>query len=396
MTHSLDDLTRTTTYHRAAAQTYAAKSSDFEGFEHYMIMNAYAEVLRIRYEVLREEESAIEGLALRKQLVKHLPNIQVDRASILCGLVKALMSGSPGREEAAEALGHLLDALANNTCPAYRRLTDVSDALTYVVERSAHLNRENAATLSGVYSTAISLLPHVASFGLDPRARLEVISSSSRLTAQGATHAISIGQHELAIEMLETGRSVFWAQCLRLRTPFTGLPPEVADRLTKLASALGQPVPDFARQGPARDREQTRRRQLSDEFVSAVNEARRLPGFDDLLQNASYTSLARAAQQHPVVVLVAGEGFGRAMIILEDAQCIPVTLEMATDATLRALSHRIETHSRQVRSRGVKKVYATEGRSGDVYRELWTLVMAPIIDALGWPASPDLARLLVF
>jgi hypothetical protein len=121
--------------------------------------------------------------------------------------------------------------------------------------------------------------------------------------------------------------------------------------------------------------------------VEVLAEARLLPGFEDLLQNASFGSLAQAAQQHPIVVFVAGESSGHAIIILENAQCTSVILEQASNAMLRALSTRIE-HSSYVRaSRGIRKVQGTTVRSTEVCQELWTSVMLPIVSVLGWPVS---------
>lgn len=106
---------------------------------------------------------------------------------------------------------------------------------------------------------AISLLPQVASFGLDARTRLAVISRSGQLTTPRASYAISVGQYELALEMLEAGRGVLWIQGLQLRTRFTDLPHDIGDRLIRVISALGRPMLDTEGEGSAKDRELARR-----------------------------------------------------------------------------------------------------------------------------------------
>jgi tetratricopeptide (TPR) repeat protein len=388
ITGSLDDLERTTELHEQAFHACQTKTSEAAYFLYHDVSNAYAQVLRIRYEVLHEKHSAAKALGIHMQALRALPIAHAARTQVLCGLARVRMCTSPSQLDAEEALDFLLDAVSNNYCPAYRRLQNTTDVLTYVSEHVSHLDHHNALKLAGVYSAAISLLPQVASFGLDPRTRLSVISGSRQLTARGASHAIAVGQHKLALEMLEAGRSVFWTQGLRLRTPFTDLPPSIGDRLIKITSDLGQPAPSSFANEAAKDDEFTRRRRLGDEFATVLAEARMLPGFEDLLQNSSFASLARAAQQHPVVVLVPGESIGHALIILENAQCVSITLEEATEVLLKTLSGRIELHSRHVRSsRGVRKVQAAAAGPTDVYRELWTLVMAPIVHALGWPVS---------
>jgi hypothetical protein len=387
MTGSLEDLERATTYYHEGVQRATAQTGSSQGFEFHRVVNAYSKVLRIRYEVLQEAESISVALAQQRRLVHALPIAHRDRTSILCGLAQILICADPGSREVKEALSYLMEGLSNSYCPAYSRLKDVTDVLTYLTHRIPNVDQENAVELAMVYSTAISLLPQVASFGLEPRVQLSVISGSGRLIAEGASHAASIGQHELALEMLEAGRSVFWTQGLHLRTPFTNLPSEIGDRLNKITFALGQPMPDSYAEESAKERELARRRRLGDDFASVLAEARLLPGFEDLLQNASFASLARAAHSHPIVVLVAGDSIGHGIIILDNARCVLVTLEKVTNATLQGLSHRIGTHSEHVRSRGIRKVRATEVHPTDVYREIWTLVMAPIINALGWPVS---------
>jgi hypothetical protein len=387
MTASLDDLENATTWHRAAVQRCEITSPHI--YDHHNVINAYSTVLRIRFQVLGETDSIAMALKQQKQLANALPVAHAGRTAVLCVLAQILICADPAQDEVAEALNHLQDALNNDYCPAYSRLKDVGNVLMYFTEEHVpHLSSENALTLSTVYSKAIALLPHVASFGLEQRTRLAVIANSGRLTTQAASRAISVGQHELALEMLEAGRSVFWTQGLHLRAPFVDLPVEIGGRLTKITAALGQPMPVSAAAGPAKERELARRRRLGDEFVVVLDEARRLPGFEDLLQNTSFASLAQAARQNPIVVLVAGENVGHAIIILENAQVVLVALEKVNNAPLKALSHSIEMHSRNVRSRGIRKVQATEAHgSSDMYRELWTLIMAPIVNALGWPVS---------
>lgn len=305
-TGSSDDLKRATTWYEEAVKMYTTGLP--QDLEYHNVVSAHSKVLRIRYEVLREVGSVARALTQQRQLAKDVPAVHANRANILCGLVQTLVCMAPSQKDIEEALLHLLDALGNNYCWAYRKLKHVLDLLTYLAKHFPLLNHDNALQLSVVYSTAISLLPQVASFGLDPRARLAVISSSGQLTARGASHAISVGPHELALEMLKAGGSVFQTQGLRLRTSFTNtnLPPAISDRLMNLTSALRQPMADFGGEQSAKDRELSRRRRLGDEFAVVLAEARLLPGFQGLLQNPTFAPLAQAARRHPIVVLSPG------------------------------------------------------------------------------------------
>jgi hypothetical protein len=272
--------------------------------------------------------------------------------------------------------------------PAYRRVKDVLEVLTYLrVHLQSHLRCENAVRLSEVYSAAIGLLPEVASFGLNPSARLSVLAGAGPLTTWGATHAISIGRLDVALEMLEAGRSLFWTQHLQLRTSFMELPTVIGDRLTRISYALARPLPDGL-QGVRKDGELSRRRQLGDEFRSVLDEARTIPGFESLLLNTSFTSVAQAAICRPIVVIVAHEVSGHAIIIEGEAQCCLVELPNTSAKALQELSNQLEKHSKRTRSsRGIRRVKVEPSLSADIYRELWTSVMLPIIEALQWPVS---------
>jgi tetratricopeptide (TPR) repeat protein len=373
VTGALADLDQATKIHWEAVQNCTS-------YRRHEVLCAYSATLRVRYEALLEKECAIEGLELQNQAYNDLPDVYPYRAGVLCGLSRWKLCISSGQPHVEEALDHLLAALDHSYSPAYQRLKDVSDVLSYLATRKAHLSHENASKLSFVYAAAIALLPQVASFGLEPRVRLAVISDAGQLTMQGAVHAIANEQLGLALEMLEAGRNVFWTQGLHLRTPFADLPDSMRDLLTKITYALARPFPDKLI-GAKKDRELARRRRLGDDFRSALAEARQVPGCEDILLNASFESLVQVAR-HLTVILVASNSSGHAIVIRE-AQCHLVTLAQATTSTLQALSLRIGGHARAVRSsRGMRLVNTVKKDATAAYRELWTLVMQPIVAAL--------------
>jgi tetratricopeptide (TPR) repeat protein len=375
VTGTLDDLEQATMLHQEAAAYDSAHHN-------HETRNAYATTLRTRYEVLHEEESAAKALEMQKKAIAALSEMHPDRPSLECGLARIRLCVDPTPTHVSEAFDHVLGALNSDYCPAYKRLKSVLEVLAYLSTHMPILGCENALKLSVVYSTSIDLLPQVASFGLEPRARLAVMTGAGQFTIQGAVHAISIGQLDQALEMLEAGRSVFWTQGLRLRTPFTDLPRVIGDRLTKITYALSRPPLE----GSDKDHELSRRRKLGNEFQAVLAEARLEPGFEDLLKNVSFEALARAASHHPVLVLVAGDASGHAIIVSENAQCMLVGLPRATNKALRALATRVEARIKTVRSlRGIRRVQATDAQPHDVYKQLWTLVMRPIVEALRWP-----------
>jgi tetratricopeptide (TPR) repeat protein len=380
----LEDLEQSTMLLEKAA----SYRSQFAG---YKLLQAYATTLRVRYEALHEGKSIIKALLIQEEALEALPEVHPDRAPALCELAHLQLCANTTQGHASDALNHILDALNSHYCPAYRRLKSVSAILTspYIAAHMPVLSDDNALKLCAVYSTAIDLLPQVASFGLEPRVRLAVISGAGQLTIQGATHAIAIGRSNHALEMLEAGRNVFWTQGLRLRTSFTDLPKTIGDRLAQITYALARPPLELS----DKDRELARRRKLGDEFQTVLAEARLEPGFHDLLRNASFETLASAAQHHPIIIFVAGEACGHALIILTDGDCRHVPLPQATTKALQAISIHIQAHINSIRSpRGIRRVAITNTRPTDVYRKLWTLVMRPVLEALQWNVSTTRIR----
>jgi hypothetical protein len=382
-TNSPEDWERAITHMRKTVQVHINQlPQDLQ--RSHNVLHLYTKAMRTRYEIFYEMEQVTDALA-QQNLAMYAPSTS---QAVKIDITQTVACNDPGGDYVVMALNRLLDALSTAYCPELNKLIHTIDILTYVAKHAPRLNYGTAPKMVIMYSTAVSVLPEVASFGLDARTRLSATSNSGRLTTQEALHAISIGHIKVAIEKLEAGRSAFWTQGLHLRTPFTDLPPEIGDKLTNITSILNQPIPD-SKEPLAQELEFARRRRLGDEFVAVLARARQLPGFQDLLEYHSFASIAQAARQHPIVIFVAGESTGYALIILENAQCTSVTLKTATTATLKTLSHRIEVHSRHVRSlRGMRKAQASDGVDPtDVYRELWVMVMLPVVDALGWPVS---------
>jgi hypothetical protein len=247
-----------------------------------------------------------------------------------------------------------------------------------------------------VYSAAIALLPQVASLSLGAKTRLLLLAHAGRLTlTYGGLHAISVNRVKLAIEMLEAGRGVFWSQSLSLRTRFESLPTDLASRLTRVARALAQPVPNFTMRSE-RDRELARRRCLGNEFDSALAEARLLPGFESLLKTAEFQSLIQAATSHHIAVFIAAETSSYAIVLYQSTEPQLVTLPDVTSTSLRGLLQNLLSYNQEagnLASRGMRVIGATGNTSFKSYEELWTTVMLPVIRALAWPVSTSIMRI---
>ncbi|WP_280455277.1 hypothetical protein, partial [Nocardia brasiliensis] len=91
------------------------------------------------------------------------------------------------------------------------------------------------------YQRAISLIPEVAWHGLDRSDKELTLTRLSTLTGTAAATALTAAQPDAALECLETGRSVLWAQMLNLHRQSAELHnqyPHLAERLNELSRLI--------------------------------------------------------------------------------------------------------------------------------------------------------------
>lgn len=145
------------------------------------------------------------------------------------------------------------------------------------------------------FAEALDLLPRAAWLGASRTTREHALREWQGLASASAAAALSAGEPERAVALLEQGRSVLWAQALGLRGDFAALATvdqELADRLRTLADEL---------EGGEGDRE--RRIRLADEWDTLLTRARALPGMADLLRTPTFEKLCQGLGEHPVVIV---------------------------------------------------------------------------------------------
>jgi hypothetical protein len=152
----------------------------------------------------------------------------------------------------------------------------------------------------------------------------------SAATPDAAASAILDGHPELAIELLEQGRSGMWGQALNLRTDLTRLTetaPHLAERLDAIRTILDTPLPTTS-QAPLELLDDTAsrvavprpealdlRRRLAREWDQTLTEVRALKGFAHFLAPTPYTELAAAVVDEPVVLVNASIHGCHALIV---------------------------------------------------------------------------------
>jgi tetratricopeptide (TPR) repeat protein len=257
------------------------------------------------------------------------------------------------------------------------------------------------------YAAAVGLLPAVAWHGLDRATREEQLAQWAGLAADAAACAVLDARPELAVELVEQGRSVLWSQALNLRTDLTRLAektPDLAERLDNIRAILDSPVPEatpplsqpaagsapsgaFARQ---HDVIELRRRKAR-EWDDMLAQVRALPGFEHFLAATPYPELATAARDGPVVIVNASRYGCHALIVdsgSEHAHVInlpAMSLDAAVDHTKRML--------RALKGAGQMQGFLDREKDRqailDVLDWLWDVLAEPVLTALRHTSTPE-------
>ena len=191
--------------------------------------------------------------------------------------------------------------------------------------------------VADAYETAIDLLDLVAWHGLPRQAREWQLSRLPGLAADAAASALASDDVTRALSLLERGRSVLWAQQLRMRHGLDQLreaDPGLYRRLAGLGAALAGDIP-----AGTGDRGE-RRQRLAAEWDDALNQARALPGLQGLLRRVSTDELISAATDAPVVVLNVSAIRSDALIVAGGkTSVLPLTGITPGEVRRQALAH---------------------------------------------------------
>ena len=256
------------------------------------------------------------------------------------------------------------------------------------------------------YAAAVALLPMVAWHGLDRATREEQLAQWAGLATDAAACAIRDGRPELAVELLEQGRSVLWTEALNLRSDLTRLVeehPVLAERLDRIRAVLDSPVTEAvaslsdprAGSAPAAGHAQQDaaglRRRKAREWDQALAEVRALNGFEHFLARIMYPGLVSAAADDPVVIVNVSRHGCHALIVdvsSEHAQVVNLP-GMSLDA---AVDHANEMLLAVAGSTASGRAFPRKKDRHvvlDNLEWLWDVVAEPVLTALGHTSRPE-------
>ncbi|MFC6092234.1 CHAT domain-containing protein [Saccharothrix lopnurensis] len=300
------------------------------------------------------------------------------------------------------ATDHVTDHAAATA--AYRAAAEFTAAPALVRVPAAAgwalLSADRADWASAVegFGTVVALLPQLAWHGAERGARERRLGRWQGLAAVGAAAAVVAGDPDRAVELLEQGRSVLWAQVLQTRTDMSVLherDPALHDRLRAAAAELaGAGAPDgptglppvLAPGFPHDDarHEQAHRIRLAGEWDRLLARARALPGLAHLLRVPPLADLRDGLPDGPVVLLNLHERRCDALVVHRDR---PVAHVPLPDLSLSEATERTNAYLHALRV--LDATDSPGGRAGArqtllaTLEWLWDAVAEPVLDHLG-------------
>jgi tetratricopeptide (TPR) repeat protein len=250
-----------------------------------------------------------------------------------------------------------------------------------------------SADAAGILTDAVRLLPAIAWRGIDRGSRESQLAELAGLGCDAAASQLAAGHAEAAVEVVEQGRSVLWADILQLRRGDADLwqeHPEQATRLRDLAAALD--IQEILRENHGISRDVDRRMVLAtewEELVAQVHEQ----GSKDFLEPARLADLLPATANGPVAIVNVSQYRCDALLITsEGVRSVELPLLSAQDVTSYTDRY-LGAHARV--DRAIATNGDTEGARRDLEKTLlevlawlWDSVAEPVLTALGFGDAP--------
>jgi tetratricopeptide (TPR) repeat protein len=351
--------------------------------------------------------SLTEAYTLYREALRICPQGYPTRSQLLSGIGRCFLDvGSPFFDP-GQGITHFSEAYADSLTHITRRLRAASTDMRTVEATYTAVSRcldERAQTRysAGVlelYSQIISLLPRAANFGIDNKARLRAVAGTDKISRTAAARALLVGRISLAIETLEEGRGVFWAQSLHLRTStFDGVPGDDREELQRLLLQLDRATHGTERSdlsGAQRERELGIRRHLNEKAESLISKIRGYPGLDRFLLPSAFDAVFASLPDGFVVLVNTSELAHHALLLhrptgLATSMLLDLPQTRFHSAHLKAQLPRdavAPLEQVQDRSRAMRLDKTATESMDTVLSLLWTCISWPVIKRLGLEVS---------
>jgi hypothetical protein len=361
------------------------------------ILNSLSRCLCLLASAIQRPDFALEALTLREQAFQHIASNQPRLSEYIRGFAHehaCLWTLLKDRKHLSSCIRYFSEGASNLSIPPHSRLACAIEWSGACVDAGPEVRSE-------AFRCAVTLLPQVILFG-DLHARLAALRQAPSIARDAAIHELARSRTDLAVELLEQGRAVFWNRALSSRQREDKLPSNVGGRLAEILRTIELEAKN-------EDSLLTRRKHLMQEYECLLEEARSTPGFEHLLRNRSLQELSAVARGGPVVVLLANDDSAIALIIRANKMPTQLVLPGVDSKILEDLSDALhislddERRSRlRYRNEHIKfRRRRTERLRKDkhgilpyqrVLELLWTMVVYPVIDSMGLKVTVSYIR----
>ncbi|KAG0707083.1 CHAT domain-containing protein [Suillus ampliporus] len=232
------------------------------------------------------------------------------------------------------------------------------------------------------YQTALKFLDqHVAVLASFSRHFDVVKEATSSIAMDAFSCSVRRSAITTAVELVEQGRAVFWAQLARFRTPLDELSASsdagkaLAEEFRQLSFTLRK-VLDAIDVSPEDQSSQIR--QLTVQWDGVISRIRMLPDFSRFLLPPLFSDLQKAAEDGPVIIVNSSRYSCDALIIMIDQDPVHVSLDI-TRAEVSELSSTFQSLTRHA---GSSDHEMELNDIVSVLRELWDRIVGPILQVL--------------
>ncbi|KDR79601.1 hypothetical protein GALMADRAFT_63499 [Galerina marginata CBS 339.88] len=315
-------------------------------------------------------------------------------------------SGDPADNQSATS--HFWKAATYSTGSAYRRLLAAEAWIEY--SRDALPEQ-----LLQAYEMVITFISKIAGLEQTIQKRHSNLLEISITTSHAASAAFQLDRHDLALEWLEQGRCLVWSQLNNLRAPIDvvrGRNPALADNILRVSRALETAAyrEELSATTPERSTLQKISREdevmihlkLAQQWDELLSTIRAIPEFEDFLRPLSYDGLLKnLPNPGTVVVINVDHDHCDALALTSSgrgARHIPLpnfSYSKAEDLRNQLVTHLCFSGVRMRESHSDGRGMRLETKGEDrkvvthVLKELWTLVVKPILDRLGYNKPPS-------
>ena len=335
-------------------------------------LNTLAVHLFTRYTPLKGMQDLDEAIVLNREALTLRPQGHPDRSATLNNLASYLLNRFARSKQLQDQeevfdlyaqLEHVTHTVSPSDLSAVR-------AWIRVAEQFQH------PTLLLAYETALRLLvQHLATLPSLPQHLGILKKRTSSLAVDAFSAYLRRGAPARAVELLEQGRSVFWSQLTRLRSPLddvivagpTGR--NLADEFTRLATLIHNTLNSY------NSDQHERVCHLNFELQRIVANIRELPGLPRFLLPSLFSDLQRAASGGPVIIVNASQYSCDALVVLLDRDPVHIPLHI-TRESVRNLTTELRTLTLCATRADVTRDLAS------FLRKIWDEIVSPIVSCL--------------